>query len=214
MAGVRLVRTGAERAPVEHPARQGSGGPVGTPPALHNGVLAIILFIGAEIMLFMGLFASFVLFKTASVAWPPPGQPLLPIGVTFCNTAVLLASAVTMQRAYARLREGDLVGLRSGLAATAVMGLIFLGVQGFEWSRLISYGLTLSSSTYGATFYTLIGLHAAHVLGAVLWLGAVLVGALRGRYSKERYAGVQVFSIYWYFVCGLWVLLFGAVYLA
>ena len=214
MAGVRLVKPRTEAGPLERPARHGDGGPVNTPPALHNGLLAIILLIGAEVMLFMGLFGAFVLYKTASVAWPPPGQPMLPVGVTFCNTAVLLASAMTLQRGYAKLREGDIAGLRSGLVATAVMGVVFLLVQGFEWTRLVHYGLTLASSTYGATFYTLIGLHAAHVLAAVIWLAFVLAAAMRGRYTAQSYAGVQVFSVYWYFVCALWVVLFVAVYLA
>ena len=160
------------------------------------------------------LIAAFVLYKTASLAWPPPSQPMLPIGVTFANTAVLLASAVTMQRAYTCLREGDVRRLQSGLALTAVLGTTFLVVQGYEWFRLIRQGLTLASSIYGATFYTLIGLHAAHVFGAVVWLLVVLVGAWRGRYSQQRYAGVQVCGVYWYFVCALWVVLFGVVYLA
>lgn len=213
MASVRLVKSRHDPLPSERLSRHGDGGPVDAGPAIRNGVLAIILLIGAEIMLFTALFGAFVLYKTASVAWPPPGQPLLPVGVTFCNTAVLLASAFSLQRAHAKLREGDLAALRSGLLATAVMGVLFLAVQGFEWTRLVHYGLTLASSTYGATFYTLIGTHAAHVVGAVLWLGFVLAGAIRGTYSAENDTGVQIFSIYWYFVCALWVVLFVAVYL-
>jgi cytochrome c oxidase subunit 3 len=100
------------------------------------------------------------------------------------------------------------------LTATAALGSIFVIVQGYEWMGLIGHGLTLASSNYGATFYTLIGLHALHVVGAVAWLLAVLAGAWRGRYSARRHVAVQVCGTYWYFVSGLWLVLFGVVYLA
>jgi len=214
MDRAQALRVTHEPRPTADARRFGDGGPPSADePPINNALLAIVLFMAAEVMLFMALFGAFVLYRTASVAWPPPGQPTLPIGVTFANTAVLLASAVMMSRAYNDLRAGNLRGLRIGLAAATAMGTIFLAVQGYEWTKLIRHGLTLASSTYGTTFYTLIGLHAAHVAGAVLWLLLVLVGALRGRYSAQRYVGVQVCSLYWYFVCGLWVVLFGAVYL-
>ena len=215
MERARLVHVAAEPAHAVRVHRHGDGGPrAAQGPAVNNGLLALVLFMGSEVMLFMALFSAFVLYKTSSVAWPPPGQPMLPIGVSFANTAVLLASAVTMNRAYGDLRGGNVGGLRAGLAATLALGAVFLAVQGYEWVKLIRHGLTLASSTYGTTFYSLIGLHAVHVVGAVLWVGAVLFGAWRGRYSQEKYVGVQLCSVYWYFVCGLWVVLFGAVYLS
>jgi len=195
--------------------RFGDGPPPTTAPQpVNNALLAVVLFMGSEVMLFMSLFGTLVLYRTASVAWPPPAEPMLPIGVTFANTAVLLASGVAMNRAYNDLRDGELVGFRRSLALTAVLGSAFLLVQGYEWVNLIRHGLSLSASIYGSTFYTLIGLHGVHVAGAVVWVVGVLIAAARGRYSAQKYVGVQVCSIYWYFVCGLWVVLFGAVYLA
>lgn len=214
MSRVRAARAGLEVFPAE-PADFGGGGPIGTAePPVSNAKLAIVLFIGAEVMLFLGMTGAFVLYRTSSAAWPPPGQPMLPIAVTFLNTLVLLASVWTMRRAYAALREDDQAGLRLNLAITAALGVTFLLVQGYEWTNLVRHGMTLQSSTYGATFYTLIGLHAAHVAGAVLWLVTVLALAFAGRYSKRNHVGVQVCSIYWGFVCGLWVVLFGLVYVA
>ena len=95
---------------------------------------------------------------------------------------------------------------------TALLGGIFLVVQGYEWARLLQFGLTLSSGVYGATFYTLIGCHAAHVFGAVIWLLAVLFSAKRQRFSGQRHVAVQLCSMYWYFVVALWPVLFVAVY--
>jgi heme/copper-type cytochrome/quinol oxidase subunit 3 len=110
-------------------------------------------------------------------------------------------------------RAGGTAPLIKWLAATAALGIIFLGVQGYEWLRLIHYGLTLSSGVYGATFYTLIGCHGAHVLGAVFWLLAVLVQARKGRYSGRDSTGVQLCAMYWTFVVALWPALYGLVYL-
>jgi len=216
-----MSRAAAARAGIEVASRTSpvvvfdGGGPtaVAAPP-VSNALLAIVLFMGAEVMLFTGMMGAFVLFRTSSVVWPPPGQPMLPLAVTLANTGVLLASALTMRSAYSAVRAGNLAGLRRGLAVTAALGAVFLLVQGSEWASLIGHGLTLSSSTYGATFYTLIGLHAAHVVGAVAWLLVVLLGAWRGRYGKDDAVGVQICGVYWAFVCALWLVLFGLVYLA
>jgi heme/copper-type cytochrome/quinol oxidase subunit 3 len=147
-----------------------------------------------------------------SFAWPPPDLPRLPLAVTWVNTAMLLFSAFTMSRASEAARAGNPQGLRVALAATAVLGTGFLAVQGSEWVRLVRHGLTLSSGSYGATFYTLIGLHALHVVGAVIWLLVVLAIAQRRGYTAQRHVGFTLCAMYWYFVCVLWVILFGMVY--
>lgn len=118
-----------------------------------------------------------------------------------------------MHRGLRAIRRGNAPGLVDGLAITAMLGLIFLSVQGYEWVRLLQFGLTLSSSVYGGIFYTLIGCHAAHVFGAVIWLLIILGMAKRRRFAPEQFIGVQVCGIYWYFVVALWPILFGVVYL-
>ena len=181
-------------------------------PPVSNLQLAVLIFIAFETMIFAGLLTAYWVLRSGSFAWPPPTLPRLPIAVTWVNTALLLFSAFTMSRATAAIRAGSQAGLRSALVATAVLGVGFLAVQGSEWVRLIHQGLTLSSGTYGSTFYALIGLHAIHVVGAVIWLLTVLAIAQRQKYSQRRHAGVALCAMYWYFVCVLWVVLFGAVY--
>src|ERR671932_1127875 len=100
-------------------------------------------------------------------------MPRLPVEVTGINTLILLYSAVTMRLASRAIRLGQQQKLARMLLYTAVLGAIFLSVQGYEWVKLIRYGLTLSSGVYGATFYTLIGLHGLHVAGALVWLLAM-----------------------------------------
>jgi heme/copper-type cytochrome/quinol oxidase subunit 3 len=196
------------------PSGDAGGGPDDQyDPPINNARLGVMLFIGAEGMFFAGLLSAFLVFRTGSVAWPPPFQPRLPIGVTAVNTCILLCSSYTMYRALRAIRRGNVQGLTDGLATTAMLGMIFLSVQGYEWVRLLQFGLTLSSSVYGAIFYTLIGCHAAHVFGAGIWLLIIFIMAKKQAFSREQFVGVQVCGIYWFFVVALWPILFGLVYL-
>jgi heme/copper-type cytochrome/quinol oxidase subunit 3 len=191
----------------------GGGPPPRTVPAVGSYELAILILVVFETMIFSGLIAAYLVLRTSSFAWPPADMPRLPIEVTWVNTAVLLFSAFTMFRATRDIAAGEIERFRNALALTATLGAVFLIVQGSEWVRLVHQGLTLTSGSYGGTFYTLIGFHALHVLAAVVWLAAVLIAARRGRYSKREYTGVRMCAIYWYFVSALWPVLFVMVYL-
>jgi len=118
-----------------------------------------------------------------------------------------------MLRAKREIAAGQIDRFQNTLLVTLALGTVFLAVQGSEWVRLIHQGLTLTSGSYGGTFYTLIGFHALHVVAAVIWLAALLAGARRGRYSATAHIGVRMCAMYWYFVSGLWLVLFGIVYL-
>jgi len=184
-----------------------------SPPIIGNARLGLLMLLVAETMFFSGLIGAFLVFRLSSPDWPPPFQPRLPVGVTAVNTTVLLLSGFAMKAALRAARAGRSAPLARWLITTAALGTAFLAVQGYEWLRLIHYGLTLSSGVYGATFYTLIGCHGAHVLGAVFWLLAVLMQAREGRYSAGDYTGVQLCGMYWIFVVALWPVLYGLVYL-
>jgi heme/copper-type cytochrome/quinol oxidase subunit 3 len=182
-------------------------------PIASNAWLATVMFLGAESMFFAGLLGAFIVFRIGSPVWPPPFQPRLPVGITGVNTVILLLSAVTMHMALSRVRLGAVRRGSRLLAMTAAMGGVFLLIQGWEWARLIHFGLTVSSSVYGGLFYTLIGFHALHVAGALAWLIGVYVQANRGRFSQQRNTGLQVCAMYWTFVVLLWPILYGLVYL-
>jgi heme/copper-type cytochrome/quinol oxidase subunit 3 len=127
------------------------------------------------------------------------------------NTLVLLGSSFAMMRT---LRERDDAGLVTrGLTLTGALGVVFLMVQGYEWVQLVGYGLTMTAGAYGATFYTLIGVHALHVVGALVWLGIVYTGVRRGRFLEPPAAGLRACGMYWHFVVALWPFLYVAVYL-
>jgi heme/copper-type cytochrome/quinol oxidase subunit 3 len=182
-------------------------------PALDNLRLAMMFFIAAEIMFFMGLISAFLILRMTAPVWPPPLQPRLPLLVTSLNTLVLLASSVAMIAAGRALARHDARALSHRLGVAAALGAAFLIVQGYEWVRLVHFGLTVSSGTYGATFYTLIGAHAAHVLAALVWLVVARWLAARGRFGDGRTAPVKACAMYWHFVVALWPVLYVLVYL-
>ena len=180
---------------------------------IHNARLGMMMFLGAETMFFAGLIGSFLLFRVANQVWPPPMFPRLPVLITLLNTLFLLYSAVTMWQARRAMRQGLQARSVLFLLYTTVLGVVFLGIQGYEWAKLIRVGLTLSSGVYGATFYILIGTHALHVLGAVIWLAVVLLRAWKGHYHPRRDVGMVICGMYWFYVVGLWPVLYWLVYL-
>lgn len=179
-----------------------------------RGVLGLLIFLGTEVMFFAGLISAFLILRAGSAAWPPPNQPLLPSFITGINTGLLLISAYTMYRAMRAIRERKQKALLTWLGITGGLGTIFLIVQGSEWMRLVQFGLTFSSSIYGGIFYALIGSHGLHVLAAVIVLLIVLRRAAQRMYSAEHHTGLELCRIYWFFVVGLWPVLYALVYLS
>jgi heme/copper-type cytochrome/quinol oxidase subunit 3 len=184
-----------------------------TAPAISNARLAMAIFLAFEAMFFAALIGAYLVFRLRSAVWPPGDLPSLPIGVTWANTAVLALSAVTMARAQRALHHGSRRNLERALVATAVLGTLFLAVQGSEWVRLVRHGLTIATGTYGATFYTLIGCHGLHVLVAVAWLLIVMARAQRNRFGGAIRVPLELCGMYWFFVVALWGALFPLVYL-
>jgi heme/copper-type cytochrome/quinol oxidase subunit 3 len=185
---------------------------VASQPLVPSGVLAMVLFIATEAMFFAGLVSAFLVLRAEALTWPPLDQPRLPLAVTIVNTLILVASGGTMQWALGTLRRGEGRLLR-WLLATAALGALFLVIQGYEWVRLIGFGLTTTSSLYGATFYTLVGAHGLHVLAALVFLLVVVGKAARGRYTQEEQTGLELCRMYWLFVVAVWPILFLLVYL-
>ena len=201
----RLTRTGSVlRVPQ-------SGGPVASP--ISNARLGMAIFLAFESMFFAALIAAYLVFRVRTTIWPPSDLPQLPLAVTWMNTGVLFASVFTMRLARAAHRAGRRDELARTLLATGLLGTVFLAVQGSEWIRLVGHGLTLSTGMYGATFYTLIGCHGLHVAAAVAWLLVVLTRAQRHRFAAPVRVPLELCSMYWFYVVGLWAVLFPLVYL-
>jgi cytochrome c oxidase subunit III len=182
--------------------------------AVETGIIGMTLFLFTETMFFAGLVSAHVVLRSGQPSWPPPGQPRLPLGLTLANTIVLLASGAAVWRAAVSFPERMGAASRA-MAVGAILGVIFLAVQGLEWARLVAFGLTTSSGVYGATFYALVGAHAVHVLAAlVVLLIAARQMAIAARDDRPDDARVAftLSRMFWLFVVGVWPVLYLVVY--
>ena len=178
---------------------------------VQNSVLAMLMFVFAELMFFAGLISAFMIVKTNAVGgiWPPPGQPRLPVGETAFNTCMLLLSGASLIMAHRAWRQKS-ARLNQYIGGAIALGAFFVVFQGFEWVALIREGLTITSSNHGSFFYLLIGAHALHAVAALVVLVWVFWGSLRGQFNESAFWAAEIF---WYFVVGLWPILYGLVYL-
>jgi heme/copper-type cytochrome/quinol oxidase subunit 3 len=178
-------------------------------PILPSPVLGMLIFVIVEMMMFAGLISAFLIVKAGALGWPPPGQPRLPVEATAFNTAALLVSALVLffaNRAYAHNRD-----LTKRLLFTAIgFGAFFVVFQGFEWVSLIRQGLTLASSNHSSFFFLIVGMHGLHAIAGLMVLGIAGLEFSKGLLAPSSFAAAQVF---WYFVVGLWPLLYFLVYL-
>lgn len=179
-------------------------------PLLPNGVMGMMIFVATEVMFFSGLISAFVIGKSNAIGgWPPPGQPRLPVEETAFNTAALLASGVCLFLANRAFLEGK-ARAKGLLLATILLGGFFVVFQGAEWVALIGEGLTLTSGQLGGFFYLIVGTHALHVIAGFAILLYTYRRLLQGDLSRFAFWPAQIF---WYFVVGVWPLLYWLVYL-
>jgi len=178
-------------------------------PVIANSVLGMLIFVASETMFFAGLISAFTIVRSGAMVWPPPGQPRLPIEETAVNTAALLASGVLLM--FARRAFGkDRSRASRPLLAAIGLGAFFVVFQGVEWVALLREGLTLTSSTQGSFFYLIVGIHALHAVVALALLIRAWLRLRRGWLASSQLAAAEVF---WYFVVGLWPILYLRVYL-
>lgn len=172
------------------------------------GVIGLIL---TESALFTIFVTAYLFYIGKSISGPYPNQVLeLPILSTIC----LLSSSFTVVLAERAFRLGNTGGFQLWWLITIVLGVVFLGFTALEWQRLIFRDhLTISTNLFGTTFYSLVGLHASHVIVGLTLLVLVLILSLRGYVTRVHSEHVEMLSWYWHFVDGIWVIVFTVVYI-
>ena len=177
---------------------------------ISDGVIGMSLLIATELMFFAGLISAYIVNK-AGASWPPPGQPRLPIEITAVNTFILLFSSITLYLFSKKYAEGNGKKL---LLVTMLLGITFVTIQGVEWIKLLQFGLTTTYSLYGAFFYTLIGAHGFHVIVGLCILLYLLLSVNKKSSNEKLLDRISACSMYWYFVVGIWHILYILVYLS
>ncbi|MEE9208144.1 MAG: cytochrome c oxidase subunit 3 [Gemmatimonadota bacterium] len=183
-----------------------------TTTGLPNRKILMWAFIGSECMLFGSLIITYLVYRGRSLTGPYP-EELLNIPFITVTTFVLLMSSLAMVLALSAVQRGDMKWTKLWLLSTALLGLVFLGGQVYEFSHFYHEGLGLSTNLFGGSFFLLTGFHGAHVSVGVLWLLSLLGMAMRGRLTPESTEIVEVTGLYWHFVDVVWIVLFTIIYL-
>jgi cytochrome c oxidase subunit 3 len=186
----------------------------GPPPAHRSSrveapVLGMLLFIISEVMIFGAFFTAYFFIRVVTHdPWPAHGTKL-PEAVAGVNTAILLSSSLTIHWALSSIKRGNRFGLKAGMVATFLLGLTFLFVQINEY---VHVGFAPQDAAQGTIFYSLTGLHGAHVIVGLCALLIVTIRSFRGHYSPEHHQGMEVPGIYWHFVDAMWIVVYTTVY--
>ncbi|MGC1295896.1 MAG: heme-copper oxidase subunit III [Alloacidobacterium sp.] len=176
-----------------------------------KGRVAMFCLIIAESAIFTIFVVAYVYNIGKSLYGPTPSQVL---DVPLFNTVCLLSSSLTIWLAERAIEHGKVKVFGLWWALTWVLGAIFLVGTGVEWYKLIYHdGLTISTNLFGTTFYSLVGLHASHVILGLTALLIVLVFTITGHVREEHAERIQVLALYWHFVDAVWIVVFTVVYI-
>jgi cytochrome c oxidase subunit 3/cytochrome o ubiquinol oxidase subunit 3 len=176
-----------------------------------RGVVAMVSLIVAESAIFTIFVVAYLYYLGRDVSGPTPKEVL---DVPIFNTVCLLSSSFFIWLAERAIEHGRMKAFTLWWAITFLLGSIFLIGTGVEWYKLIVHDhLTISTNLFGTTFYSLVGLHASHVVVGLLMILLVLAFALTQKLHPHHAERVKVLSLYWHFVDGVWVVVFTVVYL-
>jgi cytochrome c oxidase subunit III len=187
------------------------------------------IFLLSDTFIFGSFLTGYMTVRTSTtVPWPNPSEvfaldiggkpvPLLLIAVM---TFILITSSGTMAMAVNCAYRRDKVNAARLMFATAAFGASFVGMQAFEWSKLIleegvrPWANPMGAAQFGSTFFMITGFHGLHVTAGVIYLCVVALRLLKGKYDRQgNYQIVEIAGLYWHFVDLVWVFIFALFYL-
>lgn len=175
-----------------------------------RGRVAMLSLIIGESAIFTIFVVAYVYYIGRSTYGPTPSI----LDVPWFNTACLLSSSIAIMFAERAIERGRMRAFGAWWALTILLGIVFLTGTAIEWKRLIyTDGLSIRTNLFGTTFYSLVGLHATHVVVGLLMLSLVMIFTLLGRVEQRHTERIQVLSLYWHFVDAVWVVVFTVVYM-
>jgi cytochrome c oxidase subunit III len=171
------------------------------------------------------IFNKLLIWKNYDAAWPTNGPGIIggktdgsfetipAFGLPAVNTAILLTSGVTITIAHHALRAGNRAILKIFLAATFLLGFLFVYLQATEYHEAYTeLGLRLSTGIYGSTFFMLTGFHGLHVTIGAIMLTVIWLRSMKGHFTPQRHFAFEAVAWYWHFVDVVWLILFVFVY--
>ena len=177
------------------------------------GKLGMWTFLAGDAMTFGAGIAAYGALRIGNPNWPSPAD-YLGITTTAVMTFILICSSLTMVEALSGIQRGNQAKFRNFMALTVLGGIIFLGMQAFEWHHLIGErGMSIKRDLFDATFFILTGFHGCHVFGGVVYNSVLLIRGSMGKLPQAKAGLVEIAGLYWHFVDLVWILIFTFIYL-
>lgn len=177
------------------------------------GKLGMWTFLAGDAMTFGAGIAAYGALRIGNPNWPSPAE-YLGITTTAVMTFILICSSLTMVEALSGIQHGNMSKYRAFMALTVLGGLMFLGMQAFEWHHLLGErGMSIKRDLFDATFFILTGFHGMHVTGGVIYNSVLLIRGMTGKLTQQKAHLVEVAGLYWHFVDLVWILIFTFIYL-
>jgi cytochrome c oxidase subunit 3 len=178
-------------------------------------IQGFLLFLVSDVVLFSTFIFAYLYLRNTGQGWPPPGITRLDVAFASFNSMVLFGSGCTMHYALENWKHGNFWKYVWCMLSTIVLGAMFLAGQAYEYTTLYfrDHVSWAGSNIFGASFFTLTGMHGFHVSVGVIYLTILLLQTVGGVYTKQKYAGLTMGTLYWHFVDVIWVVLFSIFYL-
>jgi cytochrome c oxidase subunit 3 len=192
------------------------------------GKLMMWIFLLSDTFIFSVFLTGYMTVRmSATDPWPNPSEVFaleimgthMPLVLIAIMTFILITSSGTMAMAVNCAYRGDRRNTVILMAATALLGASFVGMQAFEWTKLIveegvrPWSNPFGAAQFGSTFFMITGFHGMHVTAGVIYLSIVARKVGRGDYEKKGYTIVEIAGLYWHFVDLVWVFIFAFFYL-
>lgn len=187
-----------------------------TATGISNPKLAMWVYLASDCLLFGGLISTYLLYRNRPGEIPGlSGNPeriseLFDVPFTSMTSFILLMSSLTMVLSVTSAMRHDIARMRLWLGTTALLGMLFLGGQIYEFTEFVHEGLGFTSNVSSSAFFTLTGFHGAHVVVGIIML-LTLIGLSFTR--KVQAEAVETVGLFWHFVDIVWVVIFTVVYL-
>lgn len=175
-------------------------------------VLGFWIFLGAEIMLFATLFASYFILENGTANGPTAGE-IFGIAPVLIETFVLLTSSFTIGLAVHAMRIGNKKAMMAFFTVTLLLGLTFLGVEIYEFTHYVHEGAGIQTSAFTSILLTTLGTHGAHVTFGLFWGLMILLQIKKRGFTPETANKSFIFSLYWHFLDVVWIFIFSFIYL-
>jgi cytochrome c oxidase subunit 3 len=188
-----------------HPA---GSRPSDLPRKTHPLILGVVIFLSSELMLFAGFLTAYFDLRAAATEWPPPDVHLDGLEAAL-GTALLAFSSFTMWRCTHNLARNRFGRSRLWLGATIVLAVVFLAIAMHGWHAAT---FSVNTHAYGTLFFSLTGIHALHVAAGIVLLSLLFWGANMAAFNRDQRAGAEAIGLYWHFVMGVWILIWGSIY--